>query len=187
MLVVLPIQGTPSSEPHSLPLISPQGTGTATSLPFNPAKQIFAFSWLAQLNWSLAVRITDTFKFAWNTSTYFEDGLQNILESRTLLLSLSMLHWFYLPVLILLASFPSCAIFLVNLQVTISAKDWLHSNHFSPSFPLWIDVLCVALVQDAKNWCHTVIQIVYLAHIHSKSNIESILQLRCTLYSVMLS
>ena len=148
MLVVLPIQGTPSSEPHSLPLISPQGTGTATSLPFNPAKQIFAFSWLAQLNWSLAVRITDTFKFAWNTSTYFEDGLQNILESRTLLLSLSILHWFYLPVLILLASFPSCAIFLVNLQVTISAKDWLHSNHFSPSFPLWIDVLCVALVQE---------------------------------------
>ena len=37
----LPIQGTPSSEPHSLPLISPQGTGTVTSLPFKPGKEIF--------------------------------------------------------------------------------------------------------------------------------------------------
>ena len=37
-----------------------------------------------------------------------------------------------LPVLILLASFPSCGIFLVNLQVTISAKDWSYSINFSP-------------------------------------------------------
>ena len=38
---VLPIQGTPSSEPHSLPRISPQGTGTVTSLPFNTVTRFF--------------------------------------------------------------------------------------------------------------------------------------------------
>ena len=31
--------------------------------------------------------------------------------------------WLYLPVLILLASFPRCGIFLLNLQVTISTED----------------------------------------------------------------
>ena len=37
------------------------------------------------------------------------------------------------PVLILLdASLPSCGIFLVNLQVTISAKDLSDSIHNSP-------------------------------------------------------
>ena len=38
---------------------------------------------------------------------------------------------FLIPVLILLASFPSCGIFLVNLQVTISAKDnWFIMIHY---------------------------------------------------------